>query len=89
MADKVWLTDADVGTRFGITRQWVLVQVCTNPNFPRPVKLTPRWSRWSLREIEEFETELLKSKEDQYCPYEKALAKAPPDYVDDECEPCE
>ena len=46
-----------------------------------------RWSRWSLREIEEFETELLKSKEDQYCPYKKA--KAHPDYVDDECEACE
>ena len=64
MADKVWLTDADVGTRFGTTHQWVCVQARTNPNFPQPVKLTPRWSRWSLREIEEFETEFLKSKED-------------------------
>ena len=23
MSDKVWLTDAEVGTRFGSTRQWV------------------------------------------------------------------
>ena len=33
MADKVWLTDTDVGTRFGTTRQWVWVQARTNLNF--------------------------------------------------------
>ena len=48
-----------------------------------------RWSRWSLREIEEFETEFLKSKEDQYCPYAKALAKVRLDYADDGWEPDE
>ena len=42
MADKVWLTNADVGTRFGTTRQWVWVQARTNPNFPQPAKLTAR-----------------------------------------------
>ena len=26
MADKVWLTDAEVGTRFGSIRQWVWTQ---------------------------------------------------------------
>ena len=31
MTDKVWLTDAEVGTRFGTTRQWVWVQARTNP----------------------------------------------------------
>ena len=55
MLDKVWLTDAEGGTRFGSTRQWVWVQSRTNPEFPKPVKLTPRWSRWSLAEIEAFE----------------------------------
>ena len=55
MADTVWLTDAEVGTRFGSTRQWVWVQSRTNPEFPKPVKLTARWSRWSLAEIEAFE----------------------------------
>ena len=54
MADKVWLSDADVGTSFGTIRQWVWVQALTNPNFPQPVKLTLRWSRFSLREIQQF-----------------------------------
>ena len=40
MTDKVWLADAEVGTRFGTTRQWVWVQARTNPKFPQPVKLT-------------------------------------------------
>nr|BDD46447.1 hypothetical protein 5 [Paracoccaceae bacterium] len=47
MTDKVWLTDTEVGTRFGTTRQWVWVQARTNPKFPQPVKLTARWSRWA------------------------------------------
>ena len=54
MTDKVWLTDAEVGTRFGTTRQWVWMQARTNPKFPQPVKLTARWSRWALKEIEAF-----------------------------------
>ena len=89
MADKVWLVDADVGKRFGSTRQWFRVQARTNPKFPQPVKLTTRWSCWSLPEIEEFETGLLRYKDDQYCSFEAALARAHPNYVDDECEPCE
>ena len=55
MSNKVWLTDAEVGTRFGSTRQWVWSQARSNPNFPKPVKLSTRWSRWSLQEIEAFE----------------------------------
>ena len=33
MADKVWLTDSEVGKRFGSTRQWVWGQVKSNPIF--------------------------------------------------------
>ena len=55
MVEKVWLTDKEVGTRFGSTRQWVWVQARTPPNFPQFVKLTARWSRWTLQEIEAFE----------------------------------
>jgi len=55
MSNKVWLTDAEVGNRFGSTRQWVWSQARSNPNFPKPVKLSTRWSRWSLQEIEAFE----------------------------------
>ena len=59
MADKERLTDKEVGTRFGSTRQWVWVQARTTPNFPQFVKLTARWSRWALQEIEAFEQEAL------------------------------
>ena len=59
MTDKIWLTDREVGTRFGSTRQWVWTQARNNPQFPRPVKITPRWSRWCLQEIEAFEQEAL------------------------------
>ena len=56
MTDKVWLTDTEVGTRFGTTRQWVWVKARTNPKFTQPVKLT---ARWALQEIEAFEQEAL------------------------------
>ena len=55
MADKVWLTDANVGTRFDTNRQWVCVQARTYPKFTQPVKLNARWSQWALQEIEVFE----------------------------------
>ena len=48
MTDKISLTDTEVGTRFVSTRQWVWTQARNYPYFPRPVKITPRWSRWWL-----------------------------------------
>ena len=63
MADKVWLTDADVGVRFGSTRQWVWAQARNNPNFPKPVRLSTRWSRWCLEEIEAFEKAVLEERD--------------------------
>ena len=51
MTDKVWLTDAEVSTRFGTTRQWVVKQ----DTFP--LKLTDRWSRWAVQEREWFISE--------------------------------
>jgi predicted DNA-binding transcriptional regulator AlpA len=62
MTDKVWLTDVEVGARFGSTRQWVWSQARTNPKFPQPVKLSTRWSRWSLQEIEAFEQEAMSAR---------------------------
>ena len=59
---KEWLTDIEVGTRFGSTRQWVWAHARTNPKFPQPVKLSPRWSRWSLQEIEAFEQEAMSAR---------------------------
>jgi len=59
MTDTVWLKDKEVGKRFGSTRQWVWTQAKTNSRFPQPVKLTARWSRWFLQEIEAFEQEAM------------------------------
>ena len=58
----VWLKDKEVGKRFGSTRQWVWEMARTHPKFPQPVKFTPRWTRWSLSEIEAFEDFILKEK---------------------------
>ena len=59
MTHRVWLTDAEVGTRFGTTRQWVWTQARANPKFPLPVRLSSHWTRWSLVKIEAFEQQAL------------------------------
>ena len=59
MTHRVWLTDAQVGARFGSTRQWVWTQARTNPRFTQHEELTPYWSRWLLAEIEAFEREAM------------------------------
>ena len=69
MTDTVWLKDKEVGKRFGSTRQWVWEMARTHPKFPQPVKLTTRWTRWSLKEIEAFESVMLENKCDQYDPF--------------------
>ena len=70
MTDTVWLKDKEVGKRFGSTRQWVWEMARTHPKFPQPVKLTTRWTRWSLKEIEKFEAVMLENKCDQYNPFD-------------------
>ena len=69
MTDTVWLKDKEVGKRFGSTRQWVWEMARTHPKFPQPVKLTTRWTRWSLKEIEAFESVMLENKCHQYDPF--------------------
>lgn len=54
MAD-VYLSDRQIGKRFGVhhltPRRWVR----EDPAFPRPVKLSPGCTRWKLSEIEAWE----------------------------------
>jgi predicted DNA-binding transcriptional regulator AlpA len=57
ITDKVWFVETEVSTSFGTTRQWVWTQALNNSQFPPPVKIAPRWSRWCLQEIEAFEQE--------------------------------
>jgi len=63
MSEKVWLSDIEVGKRFGTTRQWVWTQARVNPKFPKPVKMTHRWTRWNVAEIEKFEKHLLSKRD--------------------------
>lgn len=53
---ETYITDRQLATRYNVhhltPRRWVR----DNPEFPRPIKLTPGCSRWKLSEIEAWET---------------------------------
>ena len=53
---ETYLSDRQIGARYGVhhltPRRWLN----TDPTFPRPVKLTPGCTRWKLSEIETWET---------------------------------
>jgi len=53
---ETYLTDRQLGTRWGVhhltPRRWVR----EDATFPRPVKLSPGCTRWKLSEIEAWET---------------------------------
>lgn len=52
---ETYLSDRDLGARYGVhhltPRRWVR----DDPTFPRAVKLTPGCARWRLSEIEAWE----------------------------------
>lgn len=52
---EIYLSDRQIGARFGVhhltPRRWVR----EDPTFPRPVKLSPGCTRWKLSEIEAWE----------------------------------
>jgi prophage regulatory protein len=52
---EVYLSDRQIGERFGVhhltPRRWVR----EDPTFPRPVKFSPGCTRWRLSEIEAWE----------------------------------
>lgn len=52
---ETYLSDKDLGARFGVhhltPRRWVR----DDPTFPQPIKLTPGTCRWKLSEIEAWE----------------------------------
>jgi predicted DNA-binding transcriptional regulator AlpA len=53
---ETYLSDRDLGARWGVhhltPRRWEK----TDPTFPRSIKLTPGCCRWKLSEIEAWET---------------------------------
>lgn len=50
-----YLTDRQIGNRYGVhhltPRRWLK----TDPTFPKPVRLTPGTTRWKLSDIEAWE----------------------------------
>lgn len=52
---ETYLSDRQLGARYGVhfltPRRWVK----DDPTFPRPVKLTPGCTRWRLSEVEAWE----------------------------------
>ncbi len=50
-----YLTDRQLGARWGVHHLTIRRWQRTDPEFPRPVKLTPGCTRWKLSEIEAWE----------------------------------
>ena len=54
MAD-MWVSDRELGDRFGVHRTTPWNWARTLKGFPQPVKLGPACTRWRLSEIEAWE----------------------------------
>lgn len=65
MSDVQWLSDQEVGARFGCSSDWVRSQSKEDPKFPKPVKLGQGAIRWNLGEIEKYERQLLDARTEQ------------------------
>lgn len=51
----IFLSDHQVGARYGASRATVWRWLKNNPAFPRPVSLSPGCSRWSIAALEAWE----------------------------------
>lgn len=51
----MYISDAQIAARYGITKPTVWRWVRTDPTFPRPMKLSPGCTRWKLSDIEDWE----------------------------------
>ena len=54
---QYYLTDKQLAERFQVSRQLVLLQSKQNPEFPQPIKFSRGCTRFSLKDVEKFETE--------------------------------
>jgi prophage regulatory protein len=50
-----YISDKQLAERFGIHRITVWRWVKSDPNFPKPISLSPGCTRWKLAEIETWE----------------------------------
>lgn len=49
-----YLSDKQAATRFGVTRATIRKWARTNPEFPRPVKLSDKCTRWRVADLDAF-----------------------------------
>ena len=56
MSNKIYLTDVEVGMRYGVSRttpwRWVSAGI-----FPKPLKISPGCTRWSFAELVKHDAE--------------------------------
>ena len=52
---EYWLSDSQIAKRYGVARQTVWRWAATDPNFPKPIKLSPGCTRWRISLIEAWE----------------------------------
>lgn len=53
--ERIYLTDTQIAGRYGNHRSWSWRMLKADPNFPKPVKLSPGCTRWRLSDVEEWE----------------------------------
>ena len=54
-ADERFLTDKQVGARYGVSRAAVWRWLAAYPDFPRPIAITPGTTRWRLSDLLAYE----------------------------------
>ena len=52
---ETYLSDSQIGARYGVHRSAPWRWPKTDPTFPQPVTLTPGCTRWRLSELEAWE----------------------------------
>ena len=57
---ETYLTDCQLAARYGVHRTTLWRWVKTNPDFPKPVTLSPGCTRWKLSMVEGWEAKHLR-----------------------------
>lgn len=50
-----FLTDTQLASRYGVNKATPWRWAKSDPNFPKPVKLSPQCTRWRLSDLETWE----------------------------------
>lgn len=51
----IYLSDAQIAKRYGVSRQTVWRWAANDPKFPSPIKLSAGCTRWKLSDLEAWE----------------------------------